>query len=107
MDDRARGKRRGFSPAAAAHHSPSARVNTEFSKIHFFPRKKRVEPVQERKGKKQDLESAANTGSTRENRGKTGFLVGFVRVGSGCRRVARGSCGSACRLPRYSPDDPC
>jgi len=34
--DRACGKRRGFSPAAAARHSQSARVDTDFPKPHLF-----------------------------------------------------------------------
>ena len=34
--DQARGKQRGFSPTAAAHHSQSARAHTDVCYKHFF-----------------------------------------------------------------------
>jgi len=40
--DRARGKRRGISPAAAARHLQAARVNMDFHKQHPFPFKTHV-----------------------------------------------------------------
>ena len=47
----ARVKRRGFSPAAAARHSQSARVHTDLRQKHVSPPKIRVEPALEWKWK--------------------------------------------------------
>jgi len=43
--DRARGKRRGFSPAAAVRHSPPSRAHTDVVQKNIFPRFFRMKPA--------------------------------------------------------------
>jgi len=75
--DWARSKQRGFNPAAAACHSPSARVHTDLPKTNFFPQFCRVQPSFH------TCSATAFSGSTRFGRGCSMGWVGRVpkRIG--------------------------
>jgi len=76
--DQSRGKRRGFSPEAPAHHLQSTRVHTDFFQNHIFFRFFRVEPAQPEK--KKEGEGYRNVTKNLLSHGFGAILVLFFHV---------------------------
>ena len=85
MDGRAHGKQRGCSPGAAARHSTSARVNTEFLRKHCLSQKIGLSPYRE--------------GWTRKKRNFFCFLGKSVRALNDCEWCAAAAGLNPLRLP--------